>query len=105
MAESEAKPAATIPEVPSNIRPTQIVALLLSLAALRYAAEFVVPIRVAVLAAIALAPPVRVLSRALPRWFAAAIVVLAGTRAIRPRCARDRRACSSRPKVECVGGS
>ena len=76
MAESEAKPAATIPEVPSNIRPTQIIALLLSLAALRYAAEFVVPILVAILAAIALAPPVRQLSRAFPRWLASAIVVV-----------------------------
>ena len=70
------KPAATIPQVPSNIRPTQIIAILLSLAALRYAAEFVVPLLIAILAAIALAPPVRQLSRVVPRWLAAAIVVL-----------------------------
>ena len=76
MAESEAKPASTLPEVPSNIRPTQILALLASLAALRYAAEFVVPLLVAILGAIALSPPVRGLSRAVPRWLASAIVVL-----------------------------
>jgi len=76
MAEPEAQPPATIPVVPSNIRPTQIIALLLSLAALRYAQEFFVPLLVAVLAAIALAPPVRQLSRAVPRWLAAAIVVM-----------------------------
>jgi predicted PurR-regulated permease PerM len=76
MAEPEVKPAATIPGMPSNIRPTQIIALLLSLAALRYAYEFVVPILVAILAAIALAPPVRQLSRLVPRWLAAAIIVV-----------------------------
>jgi predicted PurR-regulated permease PerM len=76
MTEPEARPAATIPEVPSNLRPTQIIALLLFLAALRYAAEFVVPLLVAVLAAIALAPPVRGLSRVVPRWLASAIVVM-----------------------------
>ena len=70
------KPAATIPEMPSNIRPTQIIAVLLALAALRYAAEFVVPTLIAILAAIALAPPVRQLSRVMPRWLAAAIVVM-----------------------------
>jgi predicted PurR-regulated permease PerM len=76
MAEPEAKPAATIPVVPSNIRPTQIIALLLSLAALRYAHEFVVPLLVAILSAIALGPPVGQLSRLVPRWLAAAIVVM-----------------------------
>lgn len=50
--------------------------MLLSLAALRYSREFVVPLLVAILAAIALAPPVRQLSRLVPRWLAAAIVVL-----------------------------
>jgi predicted PurR-regulated permease PerM len=76
MAEPEDKPPATIPAVPTAIRPTQIIALLLSLAALRYGREFFVPLLVAVLAAIALAPPVRQLSRALPRWLAAALVVV-----------------------------
>lgn len=76
MAEPDDKSAATIPVVPSNIRPTQIIALLLSLAALRYGREFVVPLLAAVLLSIALAPPVRQLSRLVPRWLAAAIVVL-----------------------------
>lgn len=76
MAEAEGRPAATIPVVPSNLRATQIIALLLSLAALRYGREFFVPVLVAILAAIALAPLVRQLSRIVPRWLAAAIVVL-----------------------------
>jgi predicted PurR-regulated permease PerM len=76
VADSENKPAATIPAVPSGIRAAQVIALLLSLAALRYASDFVVPLLVAVLAAIALSPPVRALSRIVPRWLAAAIVVL-----------------------------
>jgi predicted PurR-regulated permease PerM len=76
MAEPEVTAAATIPEVPGGIRPTQIIALLLTLAALRYGREFFVPLLVAILAAIALAPPVWQLSRVIPRWLAAAIVVL-----------------------------
>ena len=76
MAEPENTPPATIPVVPSSIRPPQIIALLLSLAALRYGQQFVVPLLVAVLAAIALGPPVRHLSRLMARWLAAAIVVL-----------------------------
>lgn len=76
MAEPSREPAATIRQMPSGIRPTQVIALLLSLAALRYAYEFVVPLLVAILASIALAPPVRQLSRVVPRWVAAAIVVL-----------------------------
>ena len=75
MAEPEAK-SATIPAVPSGIRAPQIIALLLSLAALRYGSDFVVPLLVAVLAAIALSPPVRQLSLLVPRWLAAAIVVV-----------------------------
>ena len=76
MADSEPQTDATISAVPSGIRATQIIALLLILAALRYGQEFAVPLLVAVLAAIALAPPVRVLSRIVPRALAAAIVVL-----------------------------
>src|SRR5688500_17206096 len=77
MAEAEAtdKAPAQIPVVPSAITAPQIIALLLSLAALRYGREFLAPLLVAVLAAVALAPPVRALSRAMPRWLAAAIVV------------------------------
>ena len=79
MAEAEAapdKPQAQIPVVPSAITAPQIIALLLALAALRYGREFLAPLLVAVLAAVALAPPVRALSRAMPRWLAAAVVVL-----------------------------
>jgi predicted PurR-regulated permease PerM len=78
MADTEVidKPPAQIPVVPSSITATQIIALLLSLAALRYGREFLAPLLVAVLAAVALAPPVRALSRAMPRWLASAIVVV-----------------------------
>lgn len=78
MAESavEEKPPAQIPVVPSAITAPQIIALLLSLAALRYGREFLAPLLVAVLAAVALAPLVKTLSRAMPRWLAAAFVVL-----------------------------
>ena len=78
MAEAEAvdRPPAQLPEVPGTITAAQIIALLLSLAALRYGREFLVPLLVAILAAVALAPPVHLLARAMPRWLAAAIVVL-----------------------------
>ena len=83
MAESAVteKPAVTdkpgvLPEVPGSITAVQIIALLLSLAALRYGREFLVPLLVAILAAVALAPPVHVMSRVVPRWLAAAIVVV-----------------------------
>jgi predicted PurR-regulated permease PerM len=76
MAEPEVKPPATLPAVPSSIRAAQMIALLLSLAALRYAYEFFVPLFIAVLTAVALSPPVRQLSRIMPRWLAAAIIVL-----------------------------
>lgn len=79
MAEAEAeasdKPSAQLPVVPSSITAPQIIALLLCLAALRYGREFLAPLVVAVLAAVALAPPVRQLSRTMPRWLAAALVV------------------------------
>src|SRR5687768_1775832 len=70
------KPPATVPEVPSSITATQVIAFLLTLAALRYGSEILAPLMVAVLAAVALAPPVRALSRMMPRWLAAAVVVL-----------------------------
>lgn len=75
MAESEDKPAA-LAVVPTQITAVQIIAFLLSLAALRYARGFLAPLMVAVLVALALAPPVRQLARAMPRWLAAGIVVL-----------------------------
>jgi predicted PurR-regulated permease PerM len=82
MAEAEAaaeKPQAQLPVVPSSITAPQVIALLLALAALRYGREFLAPLLVAVLAAVALAPPVRALSRTMPRWLASAIVVMSLT--------------------------
>jgi predicted PurR-regulated permease PerM len=78
MAESavDEKPPATVPVVPSSITATQIIAFVLTLAALRYGREFLAPLLVSVLAAVALAPPVRALSRVMPRWLAAALVVI-----------------------------
>lgn len=66
-----------IPQVPTSVTAAQIVTILASLAACRYARDFLVPLLVAVLAAVALAPPVRMMSRAIPRWIASAMIVLA----------------------------
>jgi len=79
MAESTAvdeKPAA-LPVVPTEITAVQVIAVILTLAAFRYARGVLAPVLVAILVAIALAPLVRVLSRILPRWLASAIVVFA----------------------------
>src|SRR6185369_9884805 len=62
---------------PTTITATQVIAVILTLAACRYAAGILAPLLVAVLLAVALAPIVRVLSRIMPRWVASAIVVLA----------------------------
>jgi predicted PurR-regulated permease PerM len=62
--------------MPTQITAIQLVAAILTLVAFRSAAGFITPLLVAVLAAVALAPLVRVLSRVLPRWFASAIVVI-----------------------------
>ncbi len=70
-------PPAVIPVVPTSITATHVIAFLLTLAALRYGREFLAPLMIAVLAAVALAPPVRLLSRGMPRWLASAVVVLA----------------------------
>jgi predicted PurR-regulated permease PerM len=70
------KPAAVIPSVPTEITATQVIAFLLTLAALRFGQGFLAPLFVAILLAVALAPPVRQLARLLPRWLAAAVVVL-----------------------------
>ena len=69
------KPA-VIATVPTRITATHLIAFLLALAALRYSREFLAPLFVAVLTAVALAPPVRQLSRLMPRWLASAVVVL-----------------------------
>ena len=73
--ENGEKPAA-LAVVPTRITATQIIAVVLTLAAIRSARDVLAPLLVAVLAAIALAPIVRVLSRVIPRWIAAALVVL-----------------------------
>jgi len=67
---------AVIPQVPTQITATQVIAVILALAACRYASGILAPLLVAVLLAIALAPLVSALSRAMPRWIAAAIVVV-----------------------------
>jgi predicted PurR-regulated permease PerM len=72
---------AVVPVMPTSITATQIIAVILTLIAFRYARDFLAPLLVAILAAIALAPIVRVLARVLPRWIAAAIVVLGITAA------------------------
>ena len=71
----EEKPA-SIPSVLPQLTAMHLIALLLSLAALRYSREFLAPLFVAVLLAVALAPPVRQLSRVMPRWLASALVVI-----------------------------
>lgn len=69
------KPA-SLQTVPTRITATQVIAGLLLLFALRYAQGVLAPLMVAALAGLALAPPVRVLSRLVPRWLASAVVVL-----------------------------
>ena len=73
--EADEKPAVLL-TVPTQITATQVISVILALAACRYASGILAPLLVAVLLAIALAPLVRVLSRVMPRWLAAAIVVL-----------------------------
>lgn len=73
------KPAAVLREVPTHITAPQVIAFLMAMAALYYGRGFLAPLLVAVLAAVALAPPVRQLSRAMPRWVASALVVFALT--------------------------
>ena len=74
--ETADKPAAVIPKMPTALTATHVVAIILSLAACRYASGILAPLLVAVFLAVALAPLVRGLSRALPRWLASAIVVI-----------------------------
>ena len=73
--ETDEKPA-VIATVPTRVTATHLIAFLLALAALRYGREFLAPVFVAVLMAVALAPPVRQLSRVMPRWLASALVVI-----------------------------
>ena len=68
---------ATVAKVPTQITAAQVIAGLLTIGALQYAQGVLAPLLVAVLASVALAPPVRVLTRLVPRALAAAIVVIA----------------------------
>jgi len=70
------EPVATVAKVPTKITATQVIAVLLSLFALRYGQGLLAPLLVAVLTSVALAPLVRTLTRIIPRAVAAAIVVL-----------------------------
>ena len=65
-----------IPQMPTSMTAVQIIAVIVTLAACRYARDVLVPLLVAVLAAVALAPSVRVMSRVIPRWIASAVIVL-----------------------------
>ena len=77
MAESVLEePKAAIPEMPTRITAAQVIAGLLVLLACRYAQGVLAPLLVAILAAVALAPLVRVMATLMPRWFASAIVVI-----------------------------
>src|SRR5687767_11693635 len=70
------EPVATVAKVPTRITAAQVIAILLTIAALRYAQGVLAPLLVSVLASVALAPLVRVLSKIMPRALASAIVVL-----------------------------
>lgn len=69
----------TLPAVPIplSITSARLTAVVLAIAALEYGQGFFAPLAAAVLLSIALAPPVRWLSRLMPRGLAAAVVVLA----------------------------
>lgn len=69
------KPASLL-TVPTRITANQVIACLLLLFALRYAQGVLAPLMVAALVGLALAPPVRALSRLVPRWLASAVVVM-----------------------------
>ncbi len=66
-----------IPAMPMAVTATQVIAVILTLAAARYSRDVLAPIVLGVLAAMALAPMVRGLSRFVPRGLAAGIVVIA----------------------------
>jgi predicted PurR-regulated permease PerM len=68
---------AVIPRVPTSVTAAHVIAVILALAACRYARGVLAPLLIAVLIAMALAPLVKALSRAIPRWIASALVVVA----------------------------
>jgi len=76
MAEPRDEKTVVIPEVPTQITATQVIAVILSLAACRYASGVLAPLTVALLISVALAPIVRAFARVMPRWLASALVVI-----------------------------
>jgi len=72
-----AEKTAVIPQMPTEISATQIIAVILALAACRYAGGILAPLLFAVMTSLALAPLVKALARVIPRWIAAAVVVIA----------------------------
>ena len=76
-AEGTPAPVPSIPVVPTSVTSSQVIATLLLVAALDVGEGFFAPVTLAILASIALVPPVRWLSRLMPRALAAAVVVLA----------------------------
>ena len=69
-------PLRRCPWFPTRITANQVIAGLLLLFALRYAQGVLAPLMLALLGSLALAPPVRALSRVIPRWIASAVVVI-----------------------------
>lgn len=63
--------------VPTRITAEQVIAALLIVFALSYGKSVLALLMLALLGSLALAPPVRALSRLIPRWLASAVVVLA----------------------------
>ena len=82
MADDQEGPKQALPEVPTRISAQQVIACLLLLFALSYAKGVLAPLMLSLLTALALAPPVRQLSRVMPRWFASAIIVVGITTAV-----------------------
>jgi predicted PurR-regulated permease PerM len=64
-------------QMPTSITATQVIAVVLCLVAFRSARDVLAPLLLGLLTAVALAPLVRALSRIMPRWIAAAFVVIA----------------------------
>lgn len=75
-AQKDREPVATVAKVSTRITAAQVIAILLAIFALRYAQGVLAPLLVSVLAGVALAPLVRVLSKVVPRAVASAIVVI-----------------------------
>ena len=65
-----------IPQVPTAITATQVIAVILVLAACRSASGILAPLLIAVLLAVALTPIVHVFARVMPRSLASAVVVI-----------------------------